>query len=180
MHCEGGGHWPSRPWAVGHRLGPHGHKWRLCMPPQHKQHKTCHLPTSPSHGGLLGCKNGHLWAILGSFRPRPCHFGCPPTNRWHCSMHPGTPEAHWGQNGTMPGPHRALKPTEAPTVGKKVQKTPFLAVSVPALSGPSHLDCFCTIVAGALPHNLGLVHCTPCWPKVCAKCFRSPKIAEKC
>ena len=144
------------------------------MPSQHKQHKTCHWPTSPSHGGLLGCKNGHLWAILGSFRPRPCHFGCPPTNRWHGSMPHGTPQAHWGQMGTMPEPHRALKPQQLAKKCKKRHFWPF-----PALSGPSHLDCFCTIVAGALPHNLGLVHCTPPWPKVCAKCFRTPKTAGK-
>ena len=104
------------------------------------------------------------------FRPRPCHFSCPPTNRWHCSMPPGTPQAHWGQMGTMPGPHRALKPQQLAKKCKKRHFWPF-----PALSGPSHLDCFCTIVAGALPHNLGLVHCTPPWPKVCAKCFQTPQ-----
>ena len=135
-------------------------------------------------GAAGGPRPTACWASAAAPPPPQCIHATQCTPSHHSNMrtlqhitvyHPPvnlncTPQAHWGQMGTMPGPHRALKPQQLAKKCKKRHFWPF-----PALSGPSHLDCFCTIVAGALPHNLGLVHCTPPWPKVCAKCFRTPQ-----
>ena len=72
-------------------------------------------------------------------------LGCPPTNRWHCSMPPGTPQAHWGQMGTMPGPHRALKPQQ---LAKKCKKRHFWPFQFQHFLAPRTFIVFARLLLG--------------------------------